>query len=69
MPLAAFPDAFSTSSWFYKTMTVEEWIDLAADELDVDGLEFYRGFTPHYDSPHLQRLKRAISTSADSPCR
>lgn len=29
-----------------KSMTLEQWIMQAADQLDVDGLEFYWGFTP-----------------------
>jgi sugar phosphate isomerase/epimerase len=61
MPLAAFPKCFLDELVVYKTMTVEEWIDRAADELDVDGLEFYWGFTPHYDIAALQRLKERLA--------
>jgi sugar phosphate isomerase/epimerase len=41
MPLAAFPKCFLNALVIEKTMTNEDWIDLAADQLDIDGLEFY----------------------------
>jgi len=57
MPLAAFPKCFLDDLVVRKTMTVEQWIDGAADHLDVDGLEFYWGFTPHDDEAALRRLR------------
>lgn len=47
MPLAAFPKCFLTALVDGR-MTPEQWVDLAA-ELDIDGLEFYWGFTPRED--------------------
>lgn len=41
MPLAAFPKCYLDALVVEKTMTNEEWIDLAASRLDIDGLEFY----------------------------
>jgi sugar phosphate isomerase/epimerase len=41
--LAAFPKAFMDPLCVDGSMTVREWIDLAAT-LDIDGLEFYSGF-------------------------
>ena len=41
--LAAFPKAFMDQLCVDGTMTVRQWIDLAAT-LDIDGLEFYSGF-------------------------
>jgi len=41
MPLAAFPKCYLDALVVDKTMTNEEWIDLAASRLDIDGLEFY----------------------------
>lgn len=41
-------------------MTVEAWIAQAA-ELDVDGLEFYWGFTPS-DADALTRLRRVLAS-------
>lgn len=45
MPLAAFPKCYLPALCTTKTMSVEEWIN-SSRELDVDGLEFYWGFTP-----------------------
>lgn len=61
MPLAVFPKCFLDELVVYKTMTVEEWIDRVAAELDVDGLEFYWGFTPHYDVSAMHRLREHIA--------
>jgi sugar phosphate isomerase/epimerase len=41
--LAAFPKAFIDSLCIDGTMTIRQWVDLAAT-LDIDGLEFYTGF-------------------------
>ena len=56
MPLAAFPKCYLKALCVDKSMSVDQWITLAADELDVDGLEFYWGFTPT-DPAELGRLK------------
>ncbi len=58
MPLAAFPKCFLDAMCVDHTMTVDQWIDQAADQLDVDGLEFYIGFTPVDDPGELRRLRR-----------
>jgi len=42
-------------------MTVEQWIDMAADQLDIDGLEFYWGFTPYEDTEALKSLRLRIA--------
>lgn len=41
-------------------MTVEQWITLAADQLNIDGLEFYWGFTPQGDESALRRLRQRV---------
>ena len=61
MPLAAFPKCYLDDLCVHHSMTVERWIDQAADQLDIDGLEFYWGFTPHEDAPALERLRRRIA--------
>ena len=61
MPLAAFPKCYLNELVVYKTLTVEEWIDRAAEQLDIDGLEFYWGFTPHYDVSAMQALRQRIA--------
>ncbi len=61
MPLAAFPKCFLDALSVEHSMSAEEWIDLAANELDIDGLEFYWGFTPAGDAEHLQRLRKRVA--------
>ena len=61
MPLAAFPKCFLDDLCVHHSMTVEHWIDLAADQLDIDDLEFYWGFTPHDDPLALKRLRCRIA--------
>ncbi len=56
--LAAFPKCFMDELCVHKTMTVFEWIDLAAT-LGVDGLEFYSGFLED-DEAFLTKVKAAL---------
>lgn len=60
MPLAAFPKCFLDALTVQHTMTVEEWITQAADQLPINGLEFYWGFTPQDDPARLSRLRAQI---------
>ena len=60
MPLAASPKCYLDDLVVYKTMTVEQWIEQAARQLDVDGLEFYWGFVPHEDGTALQRIRQLV---------
>ena len=55
--LAAFPKCFMDELCVHRTMTVSQWIDLAAT-LGVDGLEFYVGFMQ--DDPALQSRILAV---------
>jgi len=55
--LAAFPKCFMDELCVHRTMTLFEWIELAAT-LGVDGLEFYSGFLD--DDPAF--LKQAKTT-------
>jgi sugar phosphate isomerase/epimerase len=59
MPLAAFPKCFLDDLCIRHTMTTEEWVDRAAAELDIDGLEFYWGFTPR-DDEGLGEIRQRI---------
>ena len=54
--LAAFPKCFMDQLCVHHTMTVVEWIELAAT-LGVDGLEFYSGFLRD-DPAFLHQVKR-----------
>ncbi len=60
MPLAAFPKCFLHALCVEKSMTPEEWIRLAATNLDVDGLEFYWGFVPHHDETACKYLRDVL---------
>jgi sugar phosphate isomerase/epimerase len=56
MPLAAFPKCYLDELAVHKTLSVEQWIERAARDLDVDGLEFYWGFVPHEEATALNRI-------------
>lgn len=62
MPLATFPKCFLDALCVDRSLTVEQWIDMAARELEVDGLEFYWGFTPADDPARLMRLRKQIES-------
>jgi sugar phosphate isomerase/epimerase len=56
--LAAFPKCYMDDLCVHRTMTLFEWIDLAAT-LGVDGLEFYAGFLED-DNAFLNKVKAAL---------
>jgi len=56
--LAAFPKCYMDDLCVHRTMTLLEWIDLAAT-LGVDGLEFYAGFLED-DNAFLKKTKAAL---------
>lgn len=59
MPLAAFPKCFLDKLCVTYEMSVAQWIELS-EELDVDGHEFYWGFTPHENEGEIDRLRRLV---------
>ena len=54
--LAAFPKAYMDALCVDHTMTLEEWIKMAAT-LDIDGLEFYSGFIDLKDARRWAHFK------------
>jgi sugar phosphate isomerase/epimerase len=56
--LAAFPKCYMDDLCVHRTMTLFEWIDLAAT-LGVEGLEFYAGFLED-DNAFLKKTKAAL---------
>ncbi len=56
--LAAFPKCYMDELCVHRTMTVLEWIELAAT-LGIDGLEFYSGFLED-DATFLKKVKAAL---------
>lgn len=54
--LSAFPKGFMDELCVTRTMSLVEWIDLAAT-LDVDGVEMYPGFFQSLDADYLASIK------------
>lgn len=65
MPLAAFPKCFLDALCVTREMTVDQWINLSA-RFDIDGLEFYWGFTPPDDPGEWERLRKRVETQGRS---
>ncbi|MEJ7618665.1 MAG: sugar phosphate isomerase/epimerase family protein, partial [Pyrinomonadaceae bacterium] len=59
--LSVFPKGFMDELCVTKTMTLIEWIDLAAT-LDVDGVEMYPGFFESFDADYLASIKNHLET-------
>ena len=59
MKLAAFPKCFMDPLVLDRTMSVFDWIDMAAD-LPVDGLEMYGGFLESLESAYLEKVRVAL---------
>jgi sugar phosphate isomerase/epimerase len=59
MKLAAFPKCFMDQLVRDRTMSVFDWIEMAAD-LPVDGLELYDGFLTSLEEPYLEKVRAAI---------
>ena len=60
--LAAFPKAFMQALCKDGTMTVSEWIRLAAD-LEIEGLEWYAGFLEMEDPSNWSRFRKEVRAS------
>ncbi|MEN9632825.1 MAG: Inosose dehydratase [Verrucomicrobiota bacterium] len=59
--LAAFPKAFMRALVKDGTMTLREWVDLAAP-LQLDGLEYYSGFLELVDSARWPAARREVES-------
>lgn len=59
--LSAFPKCYMDELCVHRTMTVFEWIELAAT-LGVEGVEFYSGFLEE-DATFLKKVKLALETN------
>jgi sugar phosphate isomerase/epimerase len=59
MKLAAFPKCFMNPLAFERTMSVFDWINMAAD-LPVDGLEMYDGFLESQETAYLEKVRVAL---------
>lgn len=59
MKLAAFPKCYMDALVVEHSMTVFDWIEMAAD-LPVDGLEMYNGYFESYEPAYLEKVRNAI---------
>jgi len=59
MKLAAFPKCFMDQLVVQRSMSVFDWIEMAAD-LPIDGLELYDGFLETLDEGYLEKVRLAI---------
>lgn len=57
--LAAFPKAFMQALCKDGTMTVSQWIEMAA-KLDIDGLEWYAGFLEMQDESNWEKFRAQV---------
>lgn len=63
MPLAAFPKCYLDAMLVFHTMTVDDWVDLAAEHLDIDGLELYSPMFAGWSPSRLDMLRKRIESS------
>jgi sugar phosphate isomerase/epimerase len=61
MPLAAFPKCYLDALVHARSMTTVDWLDIAARELDVDGVELYWPMVAGLDGSELRALGRAAA--------
>jgi sugar phosphate isomerase/epimerase len=59
MKLAAFPKCFMDQLVIHRSMSVFDWIEMAAD-LPIDGLELYDGFLETLEEAYLEKVRLAI---------
>jgi sugar phosphate isomerase/epimerase len=59
MKLAAFPKCFMDQLVVERSMSLFDWIDMAAD-LPVEGLEFHHGFLETLEASYLERVRSAL---------
>src|SRR5258708_38770595 len=57
--LSAFPKCYMDELCVTKTMTLFDWIELAAT-LGVDGVEMYPGFFESFEPEYLERVKKQL---------
>jgi sugar phosphate isomerase/epimerase len=59
MKLAAFPKCYMDELVVHRTMSIFDWIEMAAD-LPIDGLEFYDGFLASFEEAYLEKVRLAL---------
>jgi len=59
-PIAAFPQCYMDQLCVDRSMSIFQWIDLAAS-LGVDGLEMYPSFFTSHDTGYLREMRAALT--------
>ena len=59
--LCVFPKCYMDDLCVAKTMTLFDWIDLAAT-LDVDGVEMYPGFFESFEPDYLKKIRQRLKS-------
>ena len=59
MNLAAFPKCYMDDLVVRRSMSLFDWIEMAAD-LPIDGLEFYDGFLKSTEEAYLEKLRGVL---------
>ncbi len=62
MPLAAFPKCYLDALLVTRTMTTEDWVDLAATELNIDGVELYTPLFAEWPTNRVNSLRKRIES-------
>lgn len=57
--IAAFPKCYMDELCISRTLSLVQWIDMAAT-LSVDGLELYPGFFPSFDPSYVDTIRTAL---------
>jgi len=60
MPLAAFPKCYLDALLTERSMTLEDWIELAARELELDGLELYTPLVAAHSPGELRGVREQM---------
>lgn len=58
--IAVFPKCYEYDIGLHHTMSIFDWIAMARQELDVEGLEMYDRFFTSLDNSYLQRVVDAV---------
>lgn len=58
--IAAYPKCYEYDIGLHHTMSVFDWIEIARQELEVDGLEMYDRFFTSLDQSYLEKVAKTV---------
>ena len=61
MKISAYPKCYEYEIGLHHTMTVFDWISMAKNQLDVEGLEIYDRFLASLNRDYLLQVKEAVN--------